>query len=216
MSIDGTTVEVSKKVANFAVDFHSLSGTSAVWVATINQKVLQLVVVTPDELILGLDTGPLRISWSDITIIGPSGVTTPNETFDIDLGGTTMESMAWIAEYFCPTARRVSLGQSEKHVPYGVRSEEWRRARNRRITDALRRTGGKWENAMEGSRFNAFSLMGTADWEDYATASMTAMSLEALTDLSERVENLEKVLTEIRDLLAARLPNSPAVDRFEH
>lgn len=210
MTINGTTAEVSKAVAGHAQGLGSLPNVAGLWVGTVGGRLLQLVVATSDELLLVLDGGVHRIPWADITIIGPNGVTTARGTYELDLGAATTETMAWMAEYFCPEARRVSLGQSERHVPYGVRSEEWRRARNRRMTEALKNAGGKWANAMEGSRFNAFSIMGTGDWEDYASASMTAMSLEALTDLGERVEAMEGLLKDIRDLLAGQGARNPA------
>lgn len=204
--VNGQSVEVSKSVAALADDFRSISAVTGIWVGAVNGAYLQLIVATQEALVLGLDNGTHRIPWSEIQVVAPGGVTTGQGTYEIDLGSVTTETMAWMAEYFCPEARRVSLGQSETHVPYGVRSEEWRRARNRRMTDALRGAGGKWANAMEGSRFNAFSIVGTGDWEDYATASMTAMSLEALTDLGERVERIESLLVDIRDLLSASTP----------
>jgi len=207
--IQDRSLEVSKQVAAMSAYFHAVRDVCGAWSGTINGQPQQLLVVTTADLSLGLNSGIKRLPWSEITTISPHGLTTADATYEVDVGPLTQEVLAWIAEFFCPEARRVSLGASEGHVPYLARSEEWRRARNRKMTDALRETSGKWRNALEGNKFNLVSIMGTGDWEDYASSSIAAMQLEAVTDLSERVERLEVLLTQIRDILVdQRAPRS--------
>ena len=77
------------------------------------------------------------------------------------------------------------------------------RERNLRMTELLRSVAPKYYDSLNGLRWATFSVVGTSDWEDYASLSIRAMQLETLTDLERRVENLEGLLTEIRDILKA-------------
>jgi len=62
----------------------------------------------------------------------------------------------------------------------------------------LLRNFSKYHDSLNGLRWAKFSVIGTGDWEDYASLSIRAMQLETLTDLERRVENLEGLLTEPR------------------
>lgn len=100
---------------------------------------------------------------------------------------------------------------SSRHVRYQDRTAEWRRNRNHRMVDDLRMAGSKWNKALMGDRFATFSIVGTSDWEDYASASLLAMLLETTSDVEERLARSEddirevvRLLTEIRDALVPR------------
>ena len=85
------------------------------------------------------------------------------------------------------------------------------------MVQQLLQTGDKWKVALDGERFAAFSIVGTNDWQDYASAAMQAMLLETASDVDERLDTLEQgisdvtlLLAEIRDLLARLAPpNGP-------
>lgn len=84
-----------------------------------------------------------------------------------------------------------------------------RRKRNRDTVTSLKDKGGKWRKALSGQGLASFSLVGTQDWEDYASASMIAMLLDTVTDLEERAEaseywqnSVESQLRQIVDLLS--------------
>lgn len=92
--------------------------------------------------------------------------------------------------------------------PFAEWDPHWRRRRNRKMVKELRQTGDKWRMALEGERFALFSVVGTKDWEDYASAAIQAMLLETSTDAEERLDALEQqvadvgvLLGDIRDLL---------------
>jgi hypothetical protein len=70
------------------------------------------------------------------------------------------------------------------------------------MIDDLRRRGGKYDDALNGRRFASFSLIGTEDWEDYASLSIRGMLLESATDIEERLERIEGLLRDIRDSLS--------------
>ena len=62
------------------------------------------------------------------------------------------------------------------------------------MIDSLANTSKKYRRALSGEDFAMFSLIGTEDWEDYASLSFTAMQTEAIVDLEARLERLVEVV----------------------
>jgi hypothetical protein len=62
------------------------------------------------------------------------------------------------------------------------------------MIDYLANTSKKYRRALSGEDFAMFSLIGTEDWEDYASLSFTAMQTEAIVDLEARLEQLVEVV----------------------
>lgn len=69
------------------------------------------------------------------------------------------------------------------------------------MIDALTERAAKYRKALAGERLAVFSIMGTEDWEDFASLSFLAMQVETITDLDRRVENLEQTMLRIESHL---------------
>ena len=202
--VSGQTVQgVTKRIASNASEFEELDDVLGAWVCRVNGQYGQLVVATTSGLVISTESQTHQVPWDDITTISSEGITTSSQSILFDFSPiSNVELLSWMAFHYCPQARTVSLSPPEHHLEYAERTPEWRRSRNMRMTDALRGMGKKYSNVLGGERYNLFSLIGTNDWEDYASLTVSAMTLESISDLDERVEKIEALLTEIRDLLA--------------
>ena len=69
------------------------------------------------------------------------------------------------------------------------------------MIDALTERGAKYRKDLAGERLAVFSIIGTEDWEDFASLSFLAMQVETITDLDRRVENLEQTMLRIESHL---------------
>jgi hypothetical protein len=49
----------------------------------------------------------------------------------------------------------------------------------------------KYRKAIKGGQFALFTIMGTSDWEDYASLSLQSLQLLTLANIDD---NLEKIL----------------------
>ncbi len=54
----------------------------------------------------------------------------------------------------------------------------------------------KYKRAISGGEFAAFSIIGTNDWEDYASLSIDALQLLTLAQINENLEAIRKRLEE--------------------
>jgi hypothetical protein len=54
----------------------------------------------------------------------------------------------------------------------------------------------KYKRAISGGEFAAFSIIGTNDWEDYASLSIDALQLLTLAQINENLEAIRKKLEE--------------------
>lgn len=61
----------------------------------------------------------------------------------------------------------------------------------------LSKPGSKYQAVIGGDRWASVSIIGTSDWEDYASLSIAAMQLETSTDLDEPLERIEGLLHRI-------------------
>jgi hypothetical protein len=52
----------------------------------------------------------------------------------------------------------------------------------------------KYRRAISDGEFAAFSIIGTADWEDYASLSIDALQLLTLAQINENLEAIRKQL----------------------
>lgn len=77
------------------------------------------------------------------------------------------------------------------------------RDRNRAILGAIVEAQPKYAKPLAGEGFATFSLVGTRDWEDYASLAVRLMQLESLSALDERMERLEARLATILEHLEA-------------
>lgn len=69
------------------------------------------------------------------------------------------------------------------------------------MIDRLSAAGGKYQRALSGERLAAFSLIGTEDWQDFASLAYQAMQLESALDADARLEQISSSLTRIERLL---------------
>jgi len=68
---------------------------------------------------------------------------------------------------------------------------------NREIAESLvnQLAGGKkYARALKKGQFATFSFIGTEDWEDYASLSIRALQLLAVTRIDENLEKLVQIL----------------------
>ena len=68
---------------------------------------------------------------------------------------------------------------------------------NREIAESLvseLAAGKKYAKAIKKGNFASFSIIGTNDWEDYASLSIAALNLLAITRIDENLEKLVKIL----------------------
>ncbi len=209
LALEGVSYEVCRRERDGA----ALGETSAGLRVTVNGQPGQAAVVAQAGLLVALDEGDVLLAWDSIhwngeAILSPTLRGAQLRVWAADLApliaaiedrggsvsspGDEADSSAFSAESF--QREPSSLLASEQTAAS-------RRARNRHMTAALRQMGGKYRKALDGQKFAAFSLFGTESWEDYATASMTAMHLETTTDLAEAIESLDDRVARIESLL---------------
>jgi hypothetical protein len=80
------------------------------------------------------------------------------------------------------------------------------------MIDALKESR-KYRLALSGERLASFSIIGTDDWEDYASLAFDAMALETTLDIDTRLERLtdtvarlERHMARVVELLEAATP----------
>jgi hypothetical protein len=101
--------------------------------------------------------------------------------------------------------------ESGKNSQSGPRG---RRERSYRMIDQLS-LQRKYRLAMSGERYAFLSLWGTEDWEDYASLAISAMTLEAILDVDQRLESMADSLSLVADrinVLIDRLQASEPID----
>lgn len=185
---------VAQLVASAELDDNQVLGA---WAGVIDGRKEQALVVTRWGAMLFLESGTTELPWEMITTVDADRIN-QHELVLYNTGS---------GQQF---ADLVSRGMKDQDLTYEsagvdrdytIRVPKWRRARNRKMIDVLRRQGGKYDDALTGRRFASFSLIGTNDWEDYASLSIRGMLLESTTDIEERLETIEGLLRDIRDLL---------------
>jgi hypothetical protein len=105
----------------------------------------------------------------------------PTELSTLRLDSKTIEELA--AAEAEALAKLAITGRSAKH--------------NREIAESLigeLAKEKKYAKAIKNGNFATFSIMGTNDWEDYASLSIAALNLLAITRIDENLEKLVKIL----------------------
>lgn len=193
------TRAVAQLVASAGLDDNEIMGA---WTGVIDGKKEQALIVTHQGVMLFLEAGMRELPWAMITFVDTGGIN-QHKLLLYNTGS---------GEAFANLVRRGIADQGLTHEAAGIERDyalqvpEWRRARNRNMINNLRQRAGKYDDALSGLRFANFSLIGTDDWEDYASLSIRGMLLESTTDMEERLERIEGLLRDIRDLLGD--PNS--------
>jgi hypothetical protein len=68
---------------------------------------------------------------------------------------------------------------------------------NRKITELLINqltNSKKYKRAIKSGEFAKFSLIGTEDWEDYASLALRAQTLLTLTSIDKNIEEIRNIL----------------------
>ena len=60
---------------------------------------------------------------------------------------------------------------------------------------------GKYHSALSKGKFAAFSIMGTNDWEDYASTALRTVMLKEVLRIDKNLEDIKKILTKIEKKL---------------
>lgn len=188
------TSTVAQLVGSAGLDDNEIMGA---WTGIIDGKKEQALVVTSRGVMLFLEAGTRELSWEMITLVDPARIN-EHELLLYNTGS---------GEAFANLVSKGMTAQGLTHESAGIERDysqqvpKWRRARNRRMIEELRQTAGKYDDALTGRRFALLSLIGTEDWEDYASLAIRGMLLESTTDVEERLESIEGLLRDIRDLL---------------
>jgi hypothetical protein len=98
-----------------------------------------------------------------------------------------------------PEKRRVALQNVEKEPDskLAIGIENRTAADNRIIIESLLlelTKTKKYRKAINGGEFSIFSLVGTKDWEDYASLSLQSLQLLTLANIDENLEKIRKLL----------------------
>lgn len=201
---------VSERIAGNPHDIDVFEGFIDGWTCMFGRTPQQLLVLTNTKLVLVADEGDYPVPLADIVSweggllktrsYGETRITIP--------GGSRQEVERLLASrasiFGFTVVPEKFVGMSAASGSGG--SSQWRRARNRRMISELVNLGGKYQGAILGDRWASFSIIGTSDWEDYASLSIAAMQLETSTDLDERLERIEGLLNRIATQLEGGLP----------
>jgi hypothetical protein len=95
-----------------------------------------------------------------------------------------------------PEARiaKLTAKPSEPAQKFDVRIENRDAAENRKIAEMLINqlaNTKKYNRAIRSGDFAAFSIIGTDDWEDYASLSLQALTLLTLTNIDKNLEEIK-------------------------
>ena len=60
---------------------------------------------------------------------------------------------------------------------------------------------GKYHSALSKGKFAAFSIMGTNDWEDYASTALRTVMLKEVLRIDKNLEDIKKILAKIEKKL---------------
>jgi hypothetical protein len=102
----------------------------------------------------------------------------------------------------CVAAKRIAAPSAGPRVQReGPSRPRANRSRSYRMIDALKEMR-KYRLALSGERLATFSIIGTEDWEDYASLAFDAMALEATLDIDTRLETMELTLTKLERHMA--------------
>jgi hypothetical protein len=94
-----------------------------------------------------------------------------------------------------PTEAELSAAEEEKLQRLRIKGRSAKH--NREIAESLvdeLAAGRKYAKALKKGNFAAFSIIGTNDWEDYASLSISALQLLAVTRIDENLEKLINLL----------------------
>ena len=86
---------------------------------------------------------------------------------------------------------------AEPAPEFNVRIENRDAAENRKIAEMLvNQLAGtkKYRRAIRGGDFASFSIIGTDDWEDYASLSLQALTLLTLTNIDKNLEEIKNTM----------------------
>ena len=95
-----------------------------------------------------------------------------------------------------PEARITKL-TTEPTPKFDVRIEDRDAAGNRKIAEMLVNQLAltkKYNRAIRGGDFASFSIIGTDDWEDYASLSLQALTLLTLTNIDKNLEEIKTAM----------------------
>lgn len=191
---------VSERVAGNPHDSDVFEGLIDCWVCMFGRTAQQLLALTETHLVLVADGGDYPVPLTDVVSweggllrtrsYGETRITIP--------GGSRQDverALASRAPAFGFTV--VPEKFADESVDGTGGSAQWRRARNRRMIGELSKPGSKYQAVIGGDRWASVSIIGTSDWEDYASLSIAAMQLETSTDLDEPLERIEGLLHRI-------------------
>jgi hypothetical protein len=96
-----------------------------------------------------------------------------------------------------PKRIKIASEVAEKEANSNVEIVNRTSQENRRIIENLLTEltqNKKYRKAIKGGEFAAFSLIGTKDWEDYASLSLQSLQMLTLLNIDENLEKIRKLL----------------------
>jgi len=98
-----------------------------------------------------------------------------------------------------PAKRLTQISDAEKEaeatLDIGINNRS--AAENRKVIETLINelsSAKKYRKAIKGGQFALFTIMGTSDWEDYASLSLQSLQLLTLANIDDNLEKIRILL----------------------
>jgi hypothetical protein len=96
-------------------------------------------------------------------------------------------------------AKAVKDAEDEEEATIDVGVNNRSATENRKVIEALINNltyAKKYRKAIKGGQFATFTLMGTNDWEDYASLTLQSLQLLTLANIDDNLEKIRILLEE--------------------
>lgn len=96
-------------------------------------------------------------------------------------------------------AKAVKDAEDEEEAKFDVGVNNRTAAENRKVIETLINNltyAKKYRKAIKGGQFATFTIMGTSDWEDYASLTLQSLQLLTLANIDDNLEKIRILLEE--------------------
>jgi len=92
---------------------------------------------------------------------------------------------------------QISEAEAEAEAKLDIEINNRSAAENRKVIETLINelsSAKKYRKAIKGGQFALFTIMGTSDWEDYASLSLQSLQLLTLANIDDNLEKIRILL----------------------
>ena len=92
---------------------------------------------------------------------------------------------------------QISEAEAEAEAKLDIGINNRSAAENRKVIETLINelsSAKKYRKAIKGGQFALFTIMGTSDWEDYASLSLQSLQLLTLANIDDNLEKIRILL----------------------